>query len=235
MNSSWIWACLALPLLGACQGAPEEKPESGADAVSSATESLGNARQLRRFIAQQVGGLDKLKVPADDASIPLPPEDPARPGRYRTTEAKRYLGKMLFHDPVRTVRININKSVNPPIRDGEPRDLPEGTAFGGTVAGTDPNVQQVIDSTRSTGSCGSCHLGEAAGKAGAVLNFNVGGEGRGYTDENGNFIIRRRPQKNLIPRESAYLPRVKLFEGDTGVDSLPTLTDIYSLGGSLIV
>jgi cytochrome c peroxidase len=234
MNSSWIWACLALPLLGACQGAPEERPESAGDAASSVTESLGNApEQLRRFIAQQVGGLDKLKVPADDASIPLPPEDPMRPGRYRTTEAKRFLGKMLFHDPIRTVRININENVNPPIREGEPRSLPAGTAFGGTVAASDPRIAGVVAAQRSTGSCGSCHLGEAAGKAGAQLNFNTGGEGRGYTDANGNYVIRRRPQRNLIPRET--LSRVKLFEGDTGVDSLPTLTDIYRLSGSLLV
>jgi cytochrome c peroxidase len=234
MNSSWIWACLALPLLGACQGAPEERPERAGDAASSATEPLGKApEQLRRFIAQQVGGLDKLKVPADDASIPLPPEDPMRPGRYRTTEAKRFLGKMLFHDPIRTVRININENVNPPIREGEPRNLPAGTAFGGTVAASDPRIAGVVAAQRSTGSCGSCHLGEAAGKAGAQLNFNTGGEGRGYTDANGNYVIRRRPQRNLIPRET--LSRVKLFEGDTGVDSLPTLTDIYSLSGSLLV
>ena len=227
--------CLALALLGACQG-DQEAPDDPNNSVETAAEALHNGpAQLRQFIARQVGGLEKLRVPADDAAIPLPPEDPARPGRYRTTEAKRYLGKMLFHDPVRTARININKNVNPPIRDGEPRDLPEGTAFGGTVPASDPNIQQVIDSTKSTGSCGSCHLGEAAGKAGAVLNFNTGGDGRGYTDENGNFIVRRRPQKTLIPRESAFLPRVRLFEGDTGVDSLPTLTDIYSLDGVPIV
>jgi cytochrome c peroxidase len=227
--------CLALALLGGCQGDLEDPDDPKSSAETAAEALHSSPAQLRQFIARQVGGLDKLKVPADDASIPLPPEDPARPGRYRTTEAKRYLGKMLFHDPVRTARININQNVNPPIRDGEPRDLPEGTAFGGTVPASDPNIQQVIDSTKSTGSCGSCHLGEAAGKAGAVLNFNTGGEGRGYTDENGNFIVRRRPQKTLIPRESAFLPRVRLFEGDTGVDSLPTLTDIYSLDGSLIV
>jgi cytochrome c peroxidase len=193
------------------------------------------AAGLRSFIAGQVGGLDKLKVPSDDASIPLPPEDPTRPGRYRTTEAKRFLGKMLFHDPVRTVRINVNTNVNPPIKDGEPRDLPAGTAFGGTVQASDPRVMSVVNATKGTGSCGSCHLGEAAGKAGSVLNFNVGGEGRGYTDENGNYIVRRRPQKGLIPRGEAFLPRTKLFDGDTGVDSLPTLTDIYSLGGSQLV
>ncbi|MEO8182330.1 MAG: cytochrome c peroxidase [Deltaproteobacteria bacterium] len=221
---------LALSLLGGCQGEPAES------SIATAAEALSRRPgQLREFIAGQVGGLDKLRVPSDDASIPLPPDDPSRPGRYETTEAKRYLGKMLFHDPVRTARININQNVNPPIRAGEPRDLPEGTAFGATVASSNPNVQDVVATTRSTGSCGSCHLGEAAGKAGAVLNFNTGGEGRGYSDEDGNYIIRRRPQRDLIPRESASLPRVKLFDGDTGVDSLPTLTDIYSVGGSQVV
>jgi cytochrome c peroxidase len=225
---------LALSLGGGCQG---ELAASEEGSVEAASEALGNdgPTALRDFIAQQVGGLDKLQVPEDDASIPLPPEDPSRPGRYATTEAKRYLGKMLFHDPVRTARVNINESVNPPIVAGEPRDLPEGTAFGGTVVGSNPNVQRVVEATRSSGSCGSCHLGEAAGKAGAVLNFNTGGEGRGYTDEDGNYIIRRRPQRDLIARESAYLPGVKLFDGDTGVDSLPTLTDIYSVGGSQLV
>jgi cytochrome c peroxidase len=225
---------LALSLLGACQGEPEGSEES---AVGASSEALGNnsPAQLRAFIAGQVGGLDKLQVPPDDASIPLPPEDPGRPGRYVTTEAKRFLGKMLFHDPVRTARVNINQSVNPPIVPGEPRDLPVGTAFGGTVASSNPSVQTVVDATRSSGSCGSCHLGEAAGKAGAVLNFNTGGEGRGYTDADGNYVIRRRPQSTLIPRESAFLPQIQLFEGDTGVDSLPTLTDIYSIGGSELV
>jgi len=224
---------LALSVFCGCQG---EIPDDQESSAPSEAEVLGNGSpQLREFIALQVGGLQKLKVPSDDFAIPLPPEDPSRPGRYRTTEAKRYLGKMLFHDPVRTARININSNVNPPIRKDEPRDLPRGTAFGGTVAGSNANVQRVIDATKNTGSCGSCHLGEAGGKAGTALNFNVGGEGRGYTDENGKYIIRRRPQRDLIPRENAYLPRVKLFEGDTGVDSLPTLTDIYRVGGALEV
>jgi hypothetical protein len=93
--------------------------------------------QLRQFIDQQVGGVNKFKVPATDADIPLPrlPNGSVNP-RYRTTEEKRYLGKLLFHDPVRTARI------------------------------------------AQPASCGSCHLGEAAGKAGAQLNFAVGGEGR---------------------------------------------------------
>jgi cytochrome c peroxidase len=226
---------LSLSLLGGCQGgAPPGEEPSGAASAEELELPIAPA-QLRQLIALRVGGLDKLRVPRTDAEIPLPPEDPSRPGRYKTTEAKRYLGKLLFHDPVRTTRININENINPPIRPGEPRDLPAGTAFGGTVTGSHPDVDRVVTSTRSTGSCGSCHLGEAAGKAGAVLNFNVGGEGRGYTDEHGNYVIRRRPQRDLIPRESRYLPGVKLFDGDTGVDSLPTLTDIYSLDGSLLV
>lgn len=224
----------ALPLLlWGCQG---DLPDGQAASIDTEADALRNGpAQLRGFIAGQVGGLDKLRVPADDAALPLPAEDPARPGRYRTTEAKRFLGKMLFHDPVRTARVNINTNVNPPIRKDEPRDLPAGTAFGGTVSGTDPRIASVVASTRSTGSCGSCHLGEAAGKAGTVLNFNTGGEGRGYTDQDGNYIVRRRPQKTLIPREAAYLPQVALFDGDTGVDSLPTLTDIYRVGGVLEV
>ena len=227
------WSLLLL-VSGGCQSELEVSSQEGQ--VVPRTEELRlGAAHLRAFIARQVGGLEKLEVPADDQSIPLPPEDPERPGRYETTEAKRFLGKMLFHDPVRTVRINVNSSVNPPIREGEPRNLPDGTAFGGTVDGSNPNVQSVVESTRSTASCGSCHLGEAAGKAGAVLNFAVGGEGRGYTDADGHYIIRRRPQRSLTPRDSAYLPQVELFAGDIGVDALPTLTDIYRVGDELEV
>ena len=63
--------------------------------------------QLRRFIDQQVGGIEKLKVPSTDAEIPLPRlKDGTVNPRYKTTEQKRYLGKMLFHDPIRTARID---------------------------------------------------------------------------------------------------------------------------------
>ena len=157
--------------------------------------------QLRQFIDQQVGGLNKLKVPATDAEIPVPrmPDGTVNP-RYQTTEAKRFLGKMLFHDPIRTARININK--------GQPLDLPAGTAFGGTVSASEPNIQEIVNAQRQDTSCGSCHLGEAAGKAGQLLNFAVGGEGRGYTDEHGNFIPRRRPLSILTKlRTAPHLPR----------------------------
>ncbi len=182
-----------------------------------------DAGWLRQLIGQQVGGIDKLKVPATDAGIPLPkqPDGTVNP-RYQTTEAKRYLGKLLFHDPVRTVRININQ--------GQPVDLPAGTAFGGTLQASDPGVQQVVDATIRTGSCGSCHIGEAAGKAGQLLNFNVGGEGRGYTDAQGNFIPRRRPQSILTKQRST-----PIFPGDDLVDALPTLTDVDLIGGQKVV
>ncbi len=141
------------------------------------------AAPIRDFIGEQVGGLHNLQVPTRNEDIPLPKQaDSTVNPRYKTTEEKRFLGKLLFHDPVRTARIDINK--------GQPLDLPAGTAFGGTVSASAPNIQEIVDATRQTGSCGSCHIGEAAGKAGQLLNFNVGGEGRGYTDEDGNFFAR---------------------------------------------
>jgi len=211
--SSSLLACsVGLAVLQAgCQSDPTAGPT---------TEELrSNAQGLREYIAQQVGGLDKLTVPPDDAAIPLPPDDPKRPGRYRTTEAKRYLGKLLFHDPVRAARININTSV--------PVDLPAGTAFGGTVKASDPNIQRIVDAEKQTSSCGSCHIGEAAAKAGQLINFASGGEGRGYTDEDGNFFPRRRPHQSILTKLRAE----PIFPGDALVDALPTLTDVVSADG----
>lgn len=165
--------------------------KTGAGSVDGARGSNIGAPQLRRLIHREVGGIRKLMVPATDADIPLPrrPDGSVDP-QFKTTEAKRYLGKLLFHDPVRTVRIR--------------------PQFGGLL------------STRQTGSCGSCHLGEVAGKSGTLFNFNVGGEGRGYTDAEGNFVPRRRPVADL-----PILRSKPLFEGDARVDALPTLTDVY--------
>ena len=106
----------------------------------------------------------------------------------------------------------------------------QGTAFGGTVNGSDPNIQAIVNAQKQTGSCGSCHFGEAAGKAGQVINLNVGGEGRGFTDEDGNFIVRRRTQPLLTKQRSA-----PIFAGDTLVDVLPTLTDVDLIGGQRVV
>jgi cytochrome c peroxidase len=156
--------------------------------------------QLRRFIDQQVGGIEKLMVPANDADLPQPRLPNGSPDPFfQTTEAKRYLGKQLFHDPVRMIRIR-----------------PE---FGGVPA------------TVHTASCASCHMGEAATKAGTLLNFAAGGEGRHYTDAAGNFIPRRRPRVDILPR----LRDAPLFPGDALVDALPTLTDIYQTTAGIVI
>ena len=155
---------------------------------------------LRRFIDSQVGGIEKLRVPADDSALPQPRLADGRPDPFfQITEAKRYLGKQLFHDPARMIRIR--------------------PQYGGLLA------------TAGTASCGTCHLGEASSKAGTLLNFAVGGEGRHYTDAEGNFIPRRRPRTDLLPQ----LRTTPLFPGDALVDSLPTLTDIWRSEGQVIV
>jgi cytochrome c peroxidase len=144
-----------------------------------------SSSNLRRLIDLQVGGIEKLMVPVIDSDLPQPllPDGSIDP-RYEITEAKRYLGKQLYFDPVRTSNIR--------------------TQFGG------------IPSTAQTGSCGSCHLGEAAGKAGTVLNGGVGKEGRGYTDAYGTFIPRRRTMAGLV-------------------DAIPTLSQTFDASGNLVL
>ncbi|MCB1907981.1 MAG: hypothetical protein KDH15_11460 [Rhodocyclaceae bacterium] len=147
---------------------------------------------LRSFIDMQVGGIETLMVPADDSELPQPRRADGSPDPFfETTEAKRYLGKQLFHDPVRTARVR--------------------EEFGG------------IREIAQTASCGSCHQGESASKSGTLFNFAVGGEGRHYTDRNGNFVPRRRARTDVLPP----LRATPLFAGDALVDELPTLTDIY--------
>src|SRR5712691_1985361 len=154
--------------------------------------------QLRRFVDQQVGGTQKMMVPAHNTELPQPRLPNGSPDpRFQTTKAKRYLGKLLFHDPARATRI-----------------IPE---FGG------------IPEHSGSASCGTCHLGEAASKSGTLLNFATGGEGRGYTDAEGNFIARRRPREDM-----PVLRQTPLFPGDARVDALPTLTDIYLLADGTI-
>lgn len=185
-------------------------------------EDASAAASLRQHISEQVGGLHNLQVPARNEDIPLPRQaDGTVNPRYATTEAKRFLGKMLFHDPVRSARINEGNFLDGSTM-GQPSPLPPNTAFGGTVSASDPSIQEIINAERGDTSCGSCHIGEAAGKAGQVLNFASGGEGRGYTDEHGNFFPRRRPQSILTK-----LRTEPIFAGDALVDALPTLTDIW--------
>ena len=77
---------------------------------------------------------------------------------------------------------------------------------------------------RATASCGTCHLGEAASKSGTLLNFAMGGEGRGYTDAEETSLRAGGRGPNC-----RILRQTPLFPGDALVDALPTLTDIYRL------
>lgn len=149
------------------------------------------AEQIRAHIVSQVGGLNNLTVPATNNAIPLPNVSEDKNYYIETTEEKRFLGKQLFHDSLRTVRLR-----------------PE---FGGR--------QELTQS----GSCGSCHFGEVGSKAGTQINFNVGGEGRGYTDAEGNYTPRRRARMDIL---ETIRPE-PLFEGDLRVDRVPTLTDVF--------
>jgi cytochrome c peroxidase len=170
-----------------------------AGSVHSSGQQEELARALRQAIIARVGSLAALRVPATNAALPQPTladgvtVDP----RFAITEAKRYLGKQLYFDPVRANRIR-----------------PE---FGGI-----PEIAQ-------TASCGSCHLGEAAGKAGQVINLALGAEGRGYTDENGVFHVRRRIQPGLvdtIPTPSQFAVNgVVVADGRfDAVDAVPRLS-----------
>ena len=72
-----------------------------------------SAADLRRFIGQQVGGIEKLQVPAANADLPVPRlANGTVPYRYRTTEAKRFLGKLLFFDPI--LSGNNERACDPP-------------------------------------------------------------------------------------------------------------------------
>jgi cytochrome c peroxidase len=186
------WAALAVVLLGSAAraGRGDDGNDGGGD--GGERDRHTSAQRLREFIDQQVGGIETLMVPAENEDLPQPLLANGEPDPFfRTTEEKRFLGKMLFHDPVRMVRIV--------------------TEFGG------------IPETAQSASCGSCHQGAAASKAGTLINFAAGGEGVGYTDARGNFIPRRRARTDLLPR----IRSTPLFPGDALVDELPTLTDVY--------
>jgi hypothetical protein len=74
--------------------------------AAAPADSANSPAQLRQFIATQVGGIDKLTVPARDEDLPQPRlADGSLDPLFQNTEAKRYLGKLLFHDPARMVRI----------------------------------------------------------------------------------------------------------------------------------
>ena len=168
--------------------ARRDRGDRGGDARVDA-----DAAELRDFISEQVGGLENLIVPTDDADLPQPLlEDGSVDPFFANSPARRFLGQQLFYDPIRTNNIQ-----------------PE---FGG------------VPETSQTASCGSCHVPEAAGKTGEILNFSVGGEGTFFTDAEGNFNFRRRAQSD--PTLFPLLRIQPLFAGDTLIDEIPTLEEI---------
>jgi cytochrome c peroxidase len=87
-----------------------------------------------------------------------------------------------------------------------------------------------VPATRQTASCGSCHLGAAASKAGVLFNLAVGGEGFGYLDPSlQRFVVRRRPRPGLVDEiptpldliVGGVLVRSGRFDA---IDSLPRLS-----------
>ncbi|MBI4603199.1 MAG: hypothetical protein HY721_14685 [Planctomycetes bacterium] len=61
---------------------------------------------LRSLIDARVGGISRLQVPSSDADLPQPRlESGEIDPRFAITEAKRYLGKLLYHDPIRANNI----------------------------------------------------------------------------------------------------------------------------------
>ena len=161
-----LFLILLVPFL--CYSVHAVQGSGGGQDGSIVPEGLkGSARKLRDELTRRVGSIDGMRVAVRNTDLPQPfLADGATPDpRFAITEAKKYLGKQLFFDPVRSNRIK--------------------TEFGGLI------------STARTGSCGSCHLGEVAGKAGQVINLHLGGEGRGFTDAAGNFHVRRRLQPGL--------------------------------------
>jgi cytochrome c peroxidase len=158
-----------------------------------------DAASVRALIDARVGGLEKLRVPANDSDLPQPKlENGDLDPLFKITEAKRHLGKLLYHDPIRSNNIK--------------------TEFGGNP------------STAQSASCGSCHLGQAQSKAGQVMNFGVGGEGRMVMDSRGGFRFTRQ----IIPGMVDVIPTPQTLMDGSGnllleghfdeVDSVPRLS-----------
>ncbi len=65
-----------------------------------------DSASVRALIDSRVGGIARLQVPASNADLPQPrlPGGEVDP-RFEITEAKRYLGKLLYQDPIRMTTI----------------------------------------------------------------------------------------------------------------------------------
>src|SRR6185436_19852092 len=102
-----LWVIVFLASARVLTACGDDSSGDGGGGSDSGTDVDPNSPVgVRRFIDSQIpGGVAKLQVPAMDKDIPVPPAPAAYPGRFDTTESKRYLGKLLFHDPVRTQRV----------------------------------------------------------------------------------------------------------------------------------
>jgi len=116
-----------------------------------------------------------------------PPRLGTWPYRYETTEAKAATSESCCsNDPIAPRESTSTKA--------RPKDLPVGDQLRGTFDASDPTIRGILPkrelffpppypeypslTTKQTGFMRqSCHIGEAAGKAGQQINFNVGGEG----------------------------------------------------------
>jgi len=83
------------------------------------------------------------------------------------------------------------------------------------LSASDPDVQEIGQCYATDRIVRQLPFRRAASKAGQQINLHVGAEGRGYTDENGNFFTRRRTQSILTKLRTA-----PIFPGDTLVDAL---------------
>ena len=73
--------------------------------------------QLRELLVERVGDLELLRVPASDADLPQPRlEDGSVDPLYAITPEKVYLGKLLFHDPIRSTDVYEEVGGNPDFR-----------------------------------------------------------------------------------------------------------------------
>lgn len=73
--------------------------------------------QVRTTIMQRVGDINLLRVPADNLDLPQPTLSSGEiDPRYKITEAKRYLGKLLFNEPSRSTDVDAAEGGNPAFR-----------------------------------------------------------------------------------------------------------------------
>ena len=96
VQGSLFLTLLAIPLAAVV---PHAVAQDGVERAPTASE-------LRVLLQERVGELELLRVPGANEDLPQPRlENGEIDARYAITEEKRFLGKLLFHDPVRSNNI----------------------------------------------------------------------------------------------------------------------------------